>query len=467
VGKLAKQLHLGEDDATLALGQAWEHVLDVLSAKVTKPSFESWVKPIVPLSFEDGIAVLGSPSRFAKHWIEGKYLDEIRSLLEEQLGQGIRVVLRYTNDDQPSLLQEPLPPARKISPAKEEDSIFTPLNARYTFDTFVVGSSNRLAHATAQAISAVPGKTYNPFFLYGRAGLGKTHLMHAIGLSLQENYPHLKVAYVRGEDFTFQYITALRQHRISEFRRKYRSVDIWLVDDVQFLVGKEKTEEEFFHTYNSLYDSGKQVVLSSDRAPKDLELDARLLSRFECGMVADIAPPDFETRVAILQEKAARENMVLPDDVAMYVAKIIKNNIRQLEGALIKLHAYAALMKAPLNKELAQEILGSYFIEADKSLPLDPRLVQLAVSRKFEVSVDDLVGTRRSQEIVIARQVAMYLSRQLTNASLPSIGRAFGGKDHTTVLHSIQKIEKLIETDSKLSSTISEISSELTNGSES
>ncbi|HOP80570.1 MAG TPA: chromosomal replication initiator protein DnaA, partial [Armatimonadota bacterium] len=254
---------------------------------------------------------------------------------------------------------------------------------------------------------------------------------------------------------------------ISEFRRKYRSVDIWLVDDVQFLVGKEKTEEEFFHTYNSLYDSGKQVVLSSDRAPKDLELDARLLSRFECGMVADIAPPDFETRVAILQEKAARENMVLPDDVAMYVAKIIKNNIRQLEGALIKLHAYAALMKAPLNKELAQEILGSYFIEADKSLPLDPRLVQLAVSRKFEVSVDDLVGTRRNQEIVIARQVAMYLSRQLTNASLPSIGRAFGGKDHTTVLHSIQKIEKLIETDSKLSSIISEISSELTNGSES
>jgi len=467
VEKLAKQLQLGENDALLALGRAWERTRDALSTRVTKPSFESWIKPIIPLSFEDGVATLGTPSRFAKHWLEGKYLDEIRSLLEEQLGQGIRVVLRQADEDAPSILQEPLPPIRKKAAPADDEPASIPLNAKYNFDTFVVGPCNRLAHATAVAISELPGRTYNPLFLYGMAGLGKTHLMHAIGLEIQKNRPELRVAYIRGETFTFQYVTALREHRIAEFRRRYRNVDVWLMDDVQFLVGKERTEEEFFHTYNALYDSGKQVVLTSDRAPKDLELDARLLSRFECGMVVDIVAPDLETRIAILQEKAARENMALPDDVALYVAKIIKNNIRQLEGALIKLHAYAALMKTPVTRDLAEEVLGSYFIEADKSLPLDPRLVQLAVSRKFRVSVDDMVGTKRSQDIVRARQVAMYLSRELTNASLPSIGKAFGGKDHTTVLHSIQKITRLMESDPKLSEAIAEITAELKSGSQS
>ncbi|MEN6371298.1 MAG: chromosomal replication initiator protein DnaA [Armatimonadota bacterium] len=464
---MAKQLQLGENDEFLALGSAWEQACDALSKRVTKPSFESWIKPIIPLSFEDGVAILGTPSRFAKHWLEGKYLDEIKSLLEEQLGQGIRVVLRQSDDEAPGLLQEPLPPVRKRAASADEEPASIPLNPRYNFDTFVVGPCNRLAHATAVAISEVPGSTYNPLFLYGMAGLGKTHLMHAIGLGIQENHPELRVAYVRGETFTYQYVTALREHRISEFRRRYRNVDVWLLDDVQFLVGKERTEEEFFHTYNALYDSGKQVVMTSDRAPKDLELDNRLLSRFECGMVTDIVAPDLETRIAILEEKAVRENMELPDDVALYVAEIIKNNIRQLEGALIKLHAYAALMKTPISRDLAEEVIGSYFKEADKSLPLDPRIVQLAVSRKLNVSVDDMVGKKRSQEIVKARQVAMYLSRELTSASLPSIGKAFGGKDHTTVLHSIQKITKLIESDTKLSESVSEITAELKSGSQS
>ena len=460
---MAEQLQLGQDDAFLALERAWEQARDALAAKVSKPSFESWIKPIVPLSFEDGVAVLGTPSRFAKHWIEGKHFQDIKALLEAQLGQGIRLVLRQTVDDRPSLPQDALPARKK--PQAADDPACIPLNTRYNFDSFVVGPCNRLAHATAVAVAEKPGGTYNPLFIYGRAGLGKTHLLHAIGLAIQQNLPELRVAYIRGETFTFQYVTALREHRIAEFRQRYRNVDVWLVDDVQFLVGKERTVEEFFHTYNALYDNGKQVVLSSDRAPKDLELDARLLSRFECGMVADIVPPDLETRMAILQEKAARELIALPDDVTSYVAGLIRNNIRQLEGALIKLHAYASLMKTPVTRSLAEEVLGGYFSRTDERLPLDPRLVQLAVSRKFKVSVDDLIGTRRSQEIVLPRQVAMYLSRELTSASLPSIGQAFGGKDHSTVLHSIRKVQKLIESDRGLADVISEISGELRNGS--
>jgi len=463
LAKVGKQLQLGEDDAFLALERAWEQARDALAAKVTKPSFESWVKPIVPLSFEDGVAVLGTPSRFAKHWLEGKYLEDIRALLEEQLGQGIRVVLRQATEQQPGLLREPLLATEKPPTRPADDASSIPLNSRYDFDSFVVGPCNRLAHATASAVAGAPGGTYNPLFIYGRAGLGKTHLLHAIGLAVLQCLPHLRVAYVPGETFTFQYVTALREHRIAEFRRRYRNVDVWLVDDVQFLVGKERTEQEFFHTYNALYDGGKQVVLSSDRAPKELELDTRLLSRFECGMVTDIAPPDLETRMAILQTKAAREHLTLPDEVVTYVARVVRTNIRQLEGALIKLHAYAALMNAPVTQTLAEDVLGGYFREQE-ALPLDPVLVQLAVSRRFKVSLDDLTGSKRSQDIVLPRQVAMYLSRQLTTASLPAIGRAFGGKDHSTVLHSINKVGKLVESDQKLSDIVSEISAELRDG---
>ncbi|MBI2841816.1 MAG: chromosomal replication initiator protein DnaA [Armatimonadetes bacterium] len=449
----------------MAFEKAWNRAQEALASKVSKPSYESWVKPVIPVSFEDGVAVLGTPSRFAKHWLEGKYLADIKNLLEEELGREIRVVIKHTTDDeQPAILQETLPPVRKRDSAAEEP-LSLPLNSRYNFDSFVVGPSNRLAHATAFAISQAPGRTYNPLFVYGRPGIGKTHLLHAIGVAIQQNLPGLRVAYISGETFTFQYVTALREHRIAEFRRRLRSVDVWLVDDIQFLVGKERTEEEFFHTYNALYDSGKQVVLTSDRAPKDLELDSRLLSRFECGMVADVAPPDLETRMAILQAKAAAEHFTLSDDVIAYVAKLIQSNIRQLEGALIKLHAYAALMKTPVDKNLAKEVLGGYFSDSEETLPLDPRLVQLAVSRKFQVPVDDITGKKRSQNIVLARQVAMYLSRELTNASLPVIGHAFGGKDHSTVLHSIRKVKLLIESDPNIAAAVSEIFTELKNGS--
>jgi chromosomal replication initiator protein len=458
---------LGQDDAYLALEKAWEHTLASLATKVQKPSYESWIKPVVPLSFDDGVVILGTPSRFAKHWLEGKYLDDIKALLEEHLGQSVRVVLKQKTEGQVPLTDEPLPPAKKKSSQPVEDPIALPLNNKYNFDSFVVGPCNRLAHATAMAISELPGKTYNPFFVYGRAGLGKTHLLHAIGLAALECNPNLHIAYVRGETFTFHYVTALREHKIGEFRKKYRNIDLWLVDDIQFLVGKDRTEEEFFHTYNALYDMGKQVVLTSDRSPKDLELDGRLLSRFECGMVADMVAPDFETRMAILSAKAERENILLPYEVMAYIAGIIKTNVRQLEGALIKLHAYGALMKTDVTEALAKEVLGSYFGDAKEALPLDTRLVQFAVARKFNVSVEDIIGTKRSREIVLPRQVAMYLSRELTDSSLPCIGKAFGGKDHTTVLHSIDKIKRLLDEDGGFSVVVSEIASELRNGSHS
>ncbi len=462
---MVKQLQLGEDDAVLALEKAWEDVRDALSSRINKPSFESWIKPIIPLSFEDNVAILGTPSRFAKHWLEGKHLEEITGMLGESLGHGVRVVLRQTSDEQPEICKDPLPIATKRTNGHASDeAVSVPLNSRYDFDSFIVGQCNRLAHATAVAISDRPGGTYNPFFVYGRAGLGKTHLLHAVGLAIQDTQPNLRIAYVRGETFTFQYIAAVREHRTAEFRRRYRNIDVWLVDDVQFLVGKEKTEEEFFHTYNALYDSGKQVVLSSDRSPKELELDTRLLSRFECGMVTDIVSPDLETRIAILMAKAEREGMDLPGDVAESVAKLITTNIRQLEGALIKLHAYASLMKTPITIDLAQETLGGYFVGENDTMPLDPRLVQIAVSEKFRVSVDEILGTKRSQSIVLPRQVAMYLSRELTNSSLPCIGRAFGGKDHTTVMHSIQKVQKLMQTDKQLADMVEEIARHLKNG---
>ncbi len=255
-------------------------------------------------------------------------------------------------------MAEKLPKRPKPSPKADEDPISLPLNNRYNFDNFVVGPTNRLAHACAAAVAQQPGGTYNPLFIYGGAGLGKTHLMHAIGGWVAQNHSGVRVALVSGETFTYHYVTALREHRTAEFRHKYRNVDVWLIDDIEFLAGKEATEQEFFHTYNAIYDMGKQIILTSDRAPKDLELDARLLSRFECGMMADIRPPDLETRMAILQNKADLENITLPNEVILYIARLITSNIRHLEGALIKLHAYASLMRTEVTPTLAEELLG-------------------------------------------------------------------------------------------------------------
>lgn len=457
------QLRLGENESLVSLRRAWESAKETLKSKINKPSYQSWVTAVVPLSLENGIACLGTTSRFAKHWFESKHMDLIREVLSNELGAEVRIRFETVEEakEEAPLLKESLPvkPARpKLQ--QDEEPVSLPLNERHVFDTFVVGPGNRLAHAAAAAVAEAPGKTYNPLFFYGTPGLGKTHLLHAIGHQIKRLHPEGKVAYLSGEAFTYQYVTAVRDRKIQAFRRRYRGVDVWLIDDVQFLIGKEKTEEEFFHTFNSLYDTGKQIVLSSDRPPKELNLDTRLLSRFESGLVADIAPPDFETRAAILQRKAECEQMSLPDEVVLYVAKIIRSNIRQLEGALVKLHAYASLMKMPLTRELAHEVLHGYYVDEPE---IDPRTVQLEVCKLFNLNLEDITGPGRSRELVLARQVAMYLARHLTTFSLPSIGRAFG-KDHSTVIHACNKVAQLLVTDGRIASAVQEITARLKNG---
>ncbi|MDO8588333.1 MAG: chromosomal replication initiator protein DnaA [Armatimonadota bacterium] len=453
-------MRLGENEQFAVLQEAWQLALELLKTQINKASYETWIKPIVPISYDGKMVVLGASSQFAKKWLETKHLKGIKSILESHLETDLVVNVILSESREAPILDDKLPKSKRKS---DEELLSLPLNDRYTFDTFVVGPCNRLAHASCFAVAESPGKSYNPVFLYGGPGLGKTHLLHAIGRKIQQNKPNARVVYVSGETFTHHYITSLRERRNSEFRRKYRNVDVWLVDDIQFIAGKERTEEEFFHTYNALYETRKQIVLSSDRPPKDLQLDERLLSRFECGLVADIAEPDLETRMAILQQKALDENMTLPDDVILYIAKLIRSNIRALEGALVKLHAYASLMKMPVTSDLAADVLGRYFGEP-KPYVLDPTAVQDAVCRRFSVSPAELNCARRTKELVLPRQVAMFLARELTSASLIAIGRAFGGRDHSTVLHACSKVRALRKVDAALAATLDELSKKLRNG---
>lgn len=458
-----KQLQLGQDDAFLTLQAAWEQALETLAETVNKPSFESWIKTAHPISFEDGRVTIGTTSRFAKHWLESKHGTLIREILESRLGLPITVRIELLEEEGPVIMAEKLPKKPRPRAKDDEEPISQPFNSRYVFDSFVVGPNNRLAHACAMSVAEEPGKMYNPLFIYGGAGLGKTHLLQAIGQYAANSGSGTRVAYVSGETFTYHYVTALREHRTAEFRRKYRNIDLWLVDDIQFLTGKERTEEEFFHTYNAIYDMGKQIVLTSDRAPKDLELDRRLLSRFECGMIADIAPPDLETRMAIIENKAESEHMMLPNEVVLYIAQLITSNIRQLEGALIKLHAYASLMRTSVTPTLAQEVLGNYFGE-NAPVVIDPAKVQKEVSSRFNVDISDLKGPCRSRDIVVPRQVAMYLARELTDSSLPAIGRAFGGRDHSTVLHACKIVTSKLAKDKAFAALVQELMRQIRNG---
>lgn len=450
-----KQLQLGEDRNFLLVQSAWNRALEALAERVNKPSFESFIKTARPLSVDGSTVRIGTTSAFGRQLLQSRHLAFILEMLESELGFKVDLQLELVKDDQPTIMSDRLP--KKPKPKEDEEPISQPLNRHYTFENFVVGTNNRLAHACAEAIAECPGKTYNPLFIYGGPGLGKTHLMQAVGHYVGEQHPSLRVAYVSGETFTYHYISALREHRSADFRRKYRSMDVWLVDDIQFLAGKERTEEEFFHTYNAIQDLGKQIVLTSDRAPKDLELDERLLSRFEMGMIADISPPDFETRVAILQTKACTEDMpAFSDEVIVYIAKLITRDIRELQGALIKLHAYASLMKTSVTRGLAEEVLAKYFGEGAAAV-VDTQHVQKEVAKRFNIELSELKGKCRSQDIVTPRQVAMYLGRELTGLSLPALGKAFG-RDHSTVLHACRKIEEKIARDKAFAALITELS---------
>ncbi|WP_340598356.1 chromosomal replication initiator protein DnaA, partial [Priestia megaterium] len=352
-------------------------------------------------------------------------------------------------------------PKKKVN--KDEGAEFpqSMLNSKYTFDTFVIGSGNRFAHAASLAVAEAPAKAYNPLFIYGGVGLGKTHLMHAIGHYVLDHNPAAKVVYLSSEKFTNEFINSIRDNKAVEFRNKYRNVDVLLIDDIQFLAGKEQTQEEFFHTFNTLHEESKQIVISSDRPPKEIPtLEDRLRSRFEWGLITDITPPDLETRIAILRKKAKADGLVIPNEVMLYIANQIDSNIRELEGALIRVVAYSSLINKDINADLAAEALKD-IIPSSKPRVITIQDIQQIVGQEFNIKLDDFKAKKRTKSVAFPRQIAMYLSRELTDFSLPKIGEEFGGRDHTTVIHAHEKISKLVQTDTDLQKQIKEISESL------
>ena len=410
---------------------------------------DSWVRPCRLLAVEGDHLRIGAPNRFSRDWLMQHHLDALQHAAAEVIGGHPRVSIVVDDSISPAADDPPpAPPGRPSGGGSTEG-----LNPRYIFDTFVVGSSNQFAQAACQAVAELPSKAYNPLFIYGGVGLGKTHLLHAVGHETVRLFPGMTVVYLSSERFTNELINAIRYDRTAEFRGRYRTIDLLLIDDIQFISGKERTQEEFFHTFNDLYESRKQIIVSSDCSPKEIpEIEERLRSRFEWGLIADIQPPDFETRVAILKKKAAVERVRLADDVSYLIASRIKSNIRELEGSLTRMIAFCALTGREMSVELAQEVLSDLWGDEEKIITIEQ--IQRKVSDFFGVKLSDLKAKNRTKAVAFPRQIAMYLARQLTHASLAEVGRAFGGKDHTTVLHAVDKLQTLLQEDPKLRKTI-------------
>jgi chromosomal replication initiator protein len=425
------------------IGNIWDQVLARVETKVNRHSFHTWFKPTGFVHDAGSAVTVRVPSAMFRNWLTKHYAAVLEEALREVDRGGTRIEFAFDEaaPGPPDMavreapLPEPEAPFEDLAPAPG-------LNPRYTFDTFIVGSSNQFAHAACRAVAEAPSRSYNPLFIYGGVGLGKTHLMHAIGQYVLRHGRSLKLTYISSERFMNEMINALRYDRVIDFRERYRSVDVLLVDDAQFLAGKEATQTEFFHTFNALFDSQKQIVISSDCPPHEMQqLEERLRSRFEWGLIADIQPPDFETKVAILKKKAEGEGVPLDDAVAIYIAGKIKSNIRELEGSLIRLIAYASLTGQQITLPLAQEVLRNILGHEERAVTIE--IIQKFVADYYQLKVSDLKSRNNSKSIAMPRQIAMYLCKGLTNASLPEIGRSFGGKHHSTVIHSIRKINEL------------------------
>jgi chromosomal replication initiator protein len=431
--------------------QAWQAVLGQLQMDMPKASFDTWVKNADVVSYEDNVFFIGVPNTYARDWLEGRLTSKIKRLLCGIMNRtvGVRFVVWQGKSDTSNidiLDEDREPEAPRILETPPQIARNSALASRYSFDNYVVGSSNRLAHAASLAVADRPAQAYNPLFLYGGVGLGKTHLLHAIGNHCLLN--NQNVRYVTSEEFTNDLIDAIRAHTTQVFREKYRQVDVLLIDDIQFIAGKESTQEEFFHTFNTLHGQDKQIVITSDRPPKALvTLEERLRSRFECGLAADIQPPDFETRVAILRSKSERLGRLIPGEIIETIAKRVQSNIRELEGSLTRVLALSDLSNLPLNIGLVNIALIDSLPKRSKVEPAD---VMAQVADSFGVSVENLIGPDRRQEVVLPRQIAMYLLREEANYSLPKIGEALGGRDHTTVMYACQKVTDMLERDDKL-----------------
>jgi len=433
----------------------WDEVLGRIEAKVNRHSYYTWFKPTAFVADQGATIHVRVPNALFRDWLTKHYSTVINESLAE-LNRTNAGLLFLTDGEDPPDLVPPVPADEGSDGVIEESALVESLpmpvtssgglNPRYTFDTFIVGPSNQFAHAASRAVAEAPSRSYNPLFIYGGVGLGKTHLMHAIGRYVLQHNPNFVLTYISSERFMNEMINAVRYDRSLEFRERYRSVDVLLVDDIQFLAGKEGTQNEFFHTFNALYDAQKQIVISSDCPPHEIpSLEERLRSRFEWGLIADIQSPDLETKVAILKKKAEAEAVPLPDNVAIYIAGKIKSNIRELEGSLIRLVAYASLTGSEISLALAQDVLKNILDHDDKAVTIE--IIQKYVADYYQLKLTELKSRNNSKSVAIPRQVAMYLCKQLTHASLPEIGRCFGGKHHSTVIHSIRKIEDLRKRD--------------------
>jgi len=450
------------------MSKLWDDTLEHLELNLSPQHFSTWIKPLKLVKIEQDMVYLEVPNRFVLDWVKENYSKLIQKNLSDLSAVSYRLHFDVSNQaiveipKTTPVVDTPVAVVANKNIVNKTNSADLNLNRKYTFEEFVAGSSNQFAYAAAMAVANNPATTYNPLFIYGGVGLGKTHLVNAIGNAILKKSPQMRICYYTSEKFMNELINSLRYNRMDEFRNKFRSMDVLLIDDIQFIAGKERTQEEFFHTFNALYDSHKQIIVTSDKFPKDIPgLEERLRSRFEWGLIADIQAPDVETKMAILKMKAEQNSINLPEDVAQFLANSICNNVRELEGYLIRIGAYASLTSVPISLEMARDVLKDILIERNRELTVEE--IVKKVSLHFNIKVSDIKSAKRLKAVVLPRQIAMYISRQLTSSSYPEIGDRFGGKDHSTIIHAIRKIEKLMEEDFQLKSTIENLKKELTN----
>ncbi len=463
------------------LYEIWQLTLSELSKDLNKPSFDTWFNLTKPVSIDDKVLVIEVPNDFTKEWFETRYRDKIikalKTITSSDHAVNFVIASEFSDsDDFNSVNPDDNNFSDQVDQRKEhfynssapvddnikKNKLISSFNPRYTFDTFVVGACNRLSHAASLAVAESPARAYNPLFIYGGVGLGKTHLLHAIGQYSLINHGFSRVFYFSSEKFTNEFINAIRDNKTLDFRNKYRNMDILLIDDIQFLAGKEQTQEEFFHTFNALHDNNRQIIISSDRPPKEIPtLEDRLRSRFEWGLITDLQPPDLETRTAILKKKALSDGIDIPDPVIQYIAEKVITNIRELEGALIRIAAYASLSDTPVTLELTESALQDIIVTRQKNITVKS-IIQVT-AENFGLKTEDILSKKRTQDVALTRQVAMYLCRMLTDLSLPKIGENFGGRDHTTVLHAFKKIDLLITENSDFKNRIELIKNNVLN----
>jgi len=439
----------------MTLTDVWQKAQNPIKLSIGETSYDTWFSHLKTCETTPGVLTIQAPDEYFMNWIDERYRTIIERCLRTEAGQGINIEFAVNSELLNKNTQQKLTSIEKTFASTDKN---IHLNPRFLFENFVVGPSNRFAFAAAQAVAENPAKSYNPFFIYGPVGLGKTHLLQAISQEAQRKNPGLKICYLSSEQFTNELINSIRHHSSEAFRQKYRNVDILLIDDIHFIAGKMSTQEEFFHTFNTLHDHHKQIIICSDRPPKEISnLEERLVSRFAWGLITDIQPPDYETRVAILRKKLELESVVVPDDVVLFIAQEIKTNIRELEGALIRVVAYSLLEDKLISLAVAKQVLKDMVKETIKTISVD--MVQKEVAAYYRVTLADLKTKKRNKNVVLPRQVAMYLARKLTTHSLPEIGAAFGGKDHTTVLHAYKKIEKDFMTNPEVKKNIDHLNS--------